>query len=218
MKLRNAIITATLSVLLISALPALAQRVETTTQWIARRGTLAIAYPDGDETSVALIGTSLNPRVRGKADVKRSSGRTRVKLHISNLEHPQSLGSYYTTYVVWAVAPEGQADNLGELPVTSGGEREVEVTTPYQTFGLIFTAEPYGMVKLPSPAIVAENVLRERTKGGITSSEIQYRGDAGSLYVAADFPPDYNTPLSVLGARRSVEIARRAGPLPLANP
>jgi outer membrane protein OmpA-like peptidoglycan-associated protein len=211
MKLTKAFITATLSVLLLSVLPALAQRVETTTQWIANRGTLAIAYRDGDGTSVDMVGTALNPRVRGKAEVKRSAGRTRIKLEISGLEHPQSLGSYYTTYVVWAVAPEGQADNLGELPVTSGRERELEVTTPYQTFGLIVTAEPHGMVKLPSPAIAAENILREHTKGGITSSKIEYRGDAGSLYVASDFPPDYNTPLSILGARRAVEIARRAG-------
>src|SRR5205814_5059761 len=126
---------------------------------------------------------------------------TRIKLQISNLEHPQSLGAYYTTYVVWAVAPEGQADNLGELPMTRAGEREIEVTTPYQTFGLIVTAEPHGLVKLPSPVIVAENILRKETKGGIETSQIEYRGDSGSLYVVSspDTPPvnaDFNTPLS----------------------
>jgi len=71
------------------------------------------------------------------------------------------------------------------------------------------------MVTLPSPVIVAENVLRKGTKGGIETSQIEYRGDSGTIYVVAtpDSPApnaDYNTPLPVLGARRAVMIARRS--------
>jgi outer membrane protein OmpA-like peptidoglycan-associated protein len=179
---------------------------------IAKRATLAIKYPERDGTSVDMMGTAIQPRARGKAEVKRADGRTRIKLHLENLENPQNLGSFYTTYVLWAVAPEGQADNIGELSL-NGNESNIEVTTPNQTFGIIVTAEPHGMVKLPSPAIVAENVLRENTKGGITTSQIDYRGDSGVYYVVRDssLVPDYATPLVVLGARRAVEIARRAG-------
>ena len=186
---------------------------------MVKRATVAIMYPEGDGTSVDMVGTTLNPRVTGKAEVKRTAGRTRIKLEISNLEHPQGLSSYYTTYILWAVAPEGQADNLGELTATGPGKREMEVTTPYQTFGLILTAEPHGMVKLPSPAIVAENILRKNTKGGIAASRIEYRGDPGSLYSdAAATPADYSTPLTVLGARKAVLIARRAGAARYAEP
>jgi len=179
---------------------------------IAKRATLSIKYPEGDGTSVDMIGTAVQPRVRGKADVKRADGRTRIRLELENMENPQNLGAYYTTYVLWAIAPEGQADNIGELSL-DGNKSKIEVTTPNQTFGIIVTAEPHGMVKLPSPAIVAENVLRENTKGGITTSQIDYRGDSGVYYVVRDssMRPDYATPLVVLGARRSVEIARRAG-------
>jgi outer membrane protein OmpA-like peptidoglycan-associated protein len=185
-------------------------------QSFATRGTVAIKYPERETTSVELIGTSLNPRVEGKAEVRRTESRTRIKLKVERLDHPQALGSFYTTYVLWAIAPEGQADNLGELLVLAGGEREIDVTTPYQTFGLILTAEPHGMVRLPSPAIVAENALRKHTKGMITASQIEYRGDAGVFYVIGrgvrdEIVPDYNTPLLVLGARRAVTIARRAG-------
>ncbi len=72
------------------------------------------------------------------------------------------------------------------------------------------------MVSLPSPVIVAENALRKGTKGGIETSQIEYRGDSGKVYLVSvsDTPPlvaDYNTPLPVLGARRAVEIARRTG-------
>ncbi|HEU4390753.1 MAG TPA: OmpA family protein [Blastocatellia bacterium] len=197
---------------LIASSTAYGQRAEL----FAKRGTVAISYPENDGTSVDIVGTALNPRASGKAEVKRSDGRTRVKLDIDNLDNPLGLAGYYTTYVLWAIAPEGQADNLGELPVTLENKREIEFTTPYKTFGLIVTAEPHGLVKLPSPAVVAENILRKNTKGGITSSQIEYRGDPGSLYLSEHGPAspatgiDYSTPLAVLGARRAVEIARRA--------
>lgn len=213
MKLK-ALILSSFFLLPCSAVTTLAQSTETRTVQVvmAKRATLAIKYPERDGTSVDMVGTAIQPRARGKAEVKRQDGRTRIKLEIENIENPQNLGAYYTTYVLWAVAPEGQADNLGELPL-NGNESKIEVTTPNQTFGLILTAEPHGMVKLPSPAIVAENILRDNTKGTITTSQIEYRGDSGIYYVVSDSRviPDYATPLVVLGARRSVEIARRAG-------
>jgi outer membrane protein OmpA-like peptidoglycan-associated protein len=211
MNLTKAIITNSLLFLLVVAPLAQTRSVHPTSQTTAGRATLAIKYPEGDGTSIDMVGTALSPRVRGRAYVKRAAARTRVKLEITNLDHPQSLGSYYTTYLLWAIAPEGQADIMGEIPATVIGH-ELEVTTPYQTFGLIITAEPHAMVKLPSPAIVAENALRKNTKGGLTASRIEYRADTGSLYAVSDGGgPDYNTPLSVLGARRAVDIARRAG-------
>jgi outer membrane protein OmpA-like peptidoglycan-associated protein len=181
---------------------------------IAKRHTLAIRYKDNDDTSINIFGTALNPQTMGKVEVKRKDGRTRLKLKMHNLGHPQSMGPYYTTYILWAIAPEGQADNLAELPIK--GEFEVDVTTAFQTFGLIITAEPHAAVKLPSPVIVAENTLRKGTEGGIEASRIEYSGDSGTLYVissqhAPALSADYNTPLMILGARRAVEIAERAG-------
>ena len=191
------------------------RRVETTGPVvIAKRHTLAVRYKDNDDTSINIVGTTLNPQTFGKVDVKRKDGRTRLKLKVQNLGHPQSLGAYYTTYILWAIAPEGQANNLAELPIRS--EFEIDVTTAFQTFGLIITAEPHSAVKLPSPIIVAENTLRNRTEGGIEASQIEYSGDSGTLYVvsvqnAPALSADYNTPLLILGARRAVEIAHRAG-------
>jgi outer membrane protein OmpA-like peptidoglycan-associated protein len=213
MKLK-ALLFSCLFMMLSAAVPSFGQSTESRTVQVvmAKRATLAIKYPERDGTSVDMIGTAIQPRIRGKAEVKRQDGRTRIRLELENIENPQNLGAYYTTYVLWAVAPEGQADNLGELPL-QGKESKIEVTTTNQTFGLILTAEPHGMVKLPSPAIVAENILRDNTKGIITTSQIEYRGDSGVYYVVSDsrVMPDYATPLVVLGARRSVEIARRAG-------
>src|SRR6185369_8661908 len=173
-----------------------------------------IGYKNDDSTTVNLMGSAIAPRAMGKAEVKHNNGRTRIKLEMTNLGNPQAIGPYYTTFVLWAIAPEGQADNLAELPVKTN--IEIDVTTNFQTFGLIITAEPHSAVKLPSPVIVAENTLRKGTEGGIQTSSIEYSGDPGTFYAAASttepaLNADYNTPLLILGARQAVEIARRAG-------
>jgi outer membrane protein OmpA-like peptidoglycan-associated protein len=183
-------------------------------QWLAvKRQTLAIGYKNNDSTTINMIGSTIAPRAMGKAEVKHQKGRTRIKLEMANLGNPQAIGPYYTTFVLWAIAPEGQADNLAELPIKT--KIDIDVTTNFQTFGLIITAEPHSAVKLPSPVIVAENTLRSGTEGRIQTSRIEYSGDPGTFYavVSTSEPSlnaDYNTPLLILGARRAVEIARRA--------
>jgi outer membrane protein OmpA-like peptidoglycan-associated protein len=205
-----------------------AQRVEVThasqwpSQWVtAKRQILAVKYNENKETAVNMSGTGIAPRVMGKAKVEFKQGRAKVKLEMENLGHPQSLGGFYTTYILWAVAPEGQAENLMELPTQR--KFKVDATTKFQTFGLMVTAEPHSMVELPSSVIVVENTLRGGTEGGIDTSKIEYSGDPGIFY--AIFSPnssasnaDYKTPLMILGARRAVEIARRAGAQKFAAP
>src|SRR5262245_5843661 len=97
-----------------------AQSIEVYTKsqvYVAKRHTLAVKYPVDKTTSVAIIGTALNPRIEGKAEVKNENGRSRVKLEVRNLRYPQELGAYYTTYILWAIAPEGQAERLAEIPI-----------------------------------------------------------------------------------------------------
>lgn len=177
---------------------------------LVNRTTLAVSYPEGKKTSVDMIGAGMSLRSRGKAELERKDGRTRIKVKLENLLNPQSLGGWYTTYVVWAISPEGQADNLGQLRLKNGNEAEFDATTPFQTFGLIVTAEPHPLVKLPGSAMIAENILRKDTKGSVQSSTIEYRYD-GFDYGTTGVSPDFITPLPVLGARRAVDMARKAG-------
>ncbi len=183
-------------------------------QWVAaKRQVLAVKYNENKQTTVTMSGTTIAPRVTGKADVEYKKGRTNVRLEMESFDNPQSLGAFYTCYILWAVAPEGQAESLMELPIQKNFK--IESTTKFQTFGLIITAEPHSRVELPSAVIVAENTLRKETEGQITTSKIEYSGDPGTFY--AIFLPnspstnaDYNTPLMILGARHAVEIAQRA--------
>lgn len=216
MKISKFIITSVLFLMALAGM-SFAQTIEVTntSQWVAaRRQILAVKYIEDKQTAVNMAGTSLVPRASGKADVEFKHGRSRIKLEMENLGHPQSLGGYYTTYILWAVAPEGQAESLVELPINS--KFNVDATTKLQTFGLMITAEPHARVALPSPVIVAENALRRGTEGNVGISQIEYSGDSGSLYVVASpnapaLSADFNTPLLILGARRAVWIAQRAG-------
>lgn len=177
----------------------------------ARRTTFAVTYADGDTTRVDMVGSAAQPGVLGSASVKRRAGRTRVQLRMGALPHPQSLGSFYTTYVLWAVAPEGQAASLAELPHSK--RIGVDVTASFQTFGLIVSAEPHSAVSLPSPLIVAENTPRSDTVGRFHSGTIEYGGAIGALYASADDPGrrDFVTPLLVLGTRHAIDLAKEAG-------
>ena len=80
------------------------------------RQTVAITYPLDETVNVKFRGTTLLPRLKGEAKVRRAGRRgTRVELNINNLTRANELGGIYTTFVLWAVAPDGRVDNLGEI-------------------------------------------------------------------------------------------------------
>src|SRR5262249_3727355 len=177
-----------------------------------KRTTLAVRYVENKKTAVDLTGTSLAPRVLGKVDVEYKRNDARIKLKVQNLDSPQTFGPFYTTFVVWAITPEGQAENLNELP--SGYAAEIHAQSTAQTFGVIITAEPHSAVKTPSQKVVAETTLPKTTTPGVQTTQVEYRADKGNLYETRDdssLKADYTTPRLVLGARRSMDIARRAG-------
>jgi outer membrane protein OmpA-like peptidoglycan-associated protein len=177
-------------------------------QATAARSTLALTYREGQGSTVLIDGRGALSGQLGRADVKRNSGRTRVKLKLDSLPNPQTLGPLYTTYVLWAVAPEGRAENLAELPHSRSFD--VEATTSFASFGLIVTAEPYAGVGLPGPRLVGENVPGPDTEGRVQSGRIDYE-PAVERPIDEALRADLSTPLLVLGARRAVQMAEAAG-------
>src|SRR4051794_21494818 len=142
---------------LLAASIALAQDVE--------RKTVAITYPLDETVTVKFRGTTRLPRLTGEAKVRRAGRRgTRVELSVENLPRASELGGVYTTYVLWAISPEGRIDNLGDIK-RSGSfivNSKLDVTTPLQTFALILTAEPHFLVRGPSRMVVLENLPPQR--------------------------------------------------------
>ncbi len=175
---------------------------------VERHSTVALSFRDGDSTRLDIIGVTPRSGRIGTAEVKRHEGRTRIKLEIDkSLKNPQSLGSAYTAYVLWAVAPEGRAENLAELPVSR--DFDLDATTSLDTFGLIVTAEPYVAVSRPGPLLVAQSGVREDTRAAVRAATVEYVVTPEPA--RAPSHSDLKTPLLLLGARRSVEIAKVAG-------
>lgn len=185
------------------------------------RRTTAITYPLDESVSVQFRGTTRFPRMKGAAKVKRSTrSGTRIELEVDNMPRPFELGAGYATYVLWAISPTGQADNLGEIK-RSGLffiNSRMTVTTPLQTFALIITAEPHFLVSRPSQTIMLENLFPVASNGkpiGTTPS-ITYFGNASDYFRDSRTPEiaetDYaKTPPAILQAKQAVALARFYG-------
>src|SRR6478672_12647077 len=129
------------------------------------RKTVAITYPLDETVTVKFRGTTLLPRLKGEAKVRRAGRRgTRVELSIDDLPRASELGGIYTTYILWAIAPDGRVDNLGEIKRSGSSfiNSKLDVTTPLQTFALIVTAEPHFLMTVPSRMVVMENLPPQR--------------------------------------------------------
>jgi outer membrane protein OmpA-like peptidoglycan-associated protein len=185
------------------------------------RQTTAITYPLDQVVYTQFRGTTRFPRMKGEAKVKRTSRNgTEIELTVSKMPRPFELGAGYATYVLWAVSPDGQIDNLGEIKRRGFFEfdSKISVTSPLQTFALIITAEPHFLVRRPSQAIMLEN-LSPYTKSGAsiaTERAVQYFGNSSDFFRDARTPEiaelDYSkTPSTILQAKQAIALARFAG-------
>jgi outer membrane protein OmpA-like peptidoglycan-associated protein len=173
----------------------------------------AVTYRANTSTQIDFRGTPLVPRAEGKARVEAKSGRVEIKAEFDNLEPASTFGRAYLTYVLWAISPEGQANNLGEL-LLDGRKSQLNATTKLQSFGMIVTAEPYFAVTLPSDAVVIENIARKDTKGAITEVDAKYDLLQRGRYEQVNLEPyavDDKTPLALHEARNAVRIAEAQG-------
>jgi outer membrane protein OmpA-like peptidoglycan-associated protein len=186
---------------------------------VVSRTTRAVNYRHrGGSTTVDIKGTSLMPEAKGKAKVDSKAGRLQINVDLSRLEPASKFGPQYLTYVLWAITPEGRANNLGEIVPDEYGKSSVDVTTDLQAFGLIVTAEPYFSVTRPSNEVVAENIIRQETKGFEEAIDAKFDMLEGGQYTidmpAQQLPSitaDPKTPLTLLEARNAVAIAKAAG-------
>lgn len=194
--------------------------VSVVAQQDVERKTVAITYPLDETVTVKFRGTTLLPRLKGEAKVKRAGRRgTRVELNIDDLPRASELGGIYTTYILWAISPEGHVDNLGEIKRSGSSfvDSKLDVTTPLQTFALILTAEPHFLMKVPSRMVVMENLPPQRPNGStVETVDVRYIGNSSDYFRNVQVPEiadrDYReTPVSLLGARQAVNLAKYAG-------
>ena len=169
-------------------------------------------------THVGFVGTNLMPGARGEAKVNSLTGKSEISVHFEGLTPANGFGSEYLTYVLWAISADGRPQNLGELEL-AGNKASLDVTTSFQAFGMIVTAEPYYAVSQPSDVIVLQNVFTDKTNGVLQQVNVHYQLLPRGLYAATsgsktvEFPitDREHTPLALFEAYNAQRIAESVG-------
>ena len=178
-------------------------------------------------TDIDLKGTVLLPKAEGRATVEVKNGYTKIDFNLKKLEPPTIFGMEFLTYVLWAITPDGKAINLGEVIPNGSLKASMQVTSPYSTFGLLITAEPYFSVPYPSDVIVVESAVRPDTIGRVeeveAKAELLPRGQytlniqASKLASASmkNLPSvsmeEYEATTKLYQARNAIQIAQADG-------
>ena len=184
---------------------------------VVSRTTRAVKYEHrSGPTKIGFRGTDLMPAVTGEAKIESERGTMKIGLELGSLDKPASFGTEYLTYVLWAISPEGQPANLGEVLVGSNHRTKLTVTTDLQAFALIVTAEPYYAVRRPSNVVIAENEIRPDTVGTSEPVDAKYEliDRGGYIPTGYHFDPvvlNSKLPLEFFEARNAVRIAKSAG-------
>jgi hypothetical protein len=177
---------------------------------------LSYGYQAG-ATDVRLQGTHRAPNARIRLKIGSRPGFVELDINrglISGLEPAQVFGKDFLTYVLWAVSVDGRAANLGEITFDGPNPVSINVTTPYQTFWLMVTAEPDYAVADPSPVVVLYSVGQSGTDA--TPEKRALRIDGGlsyythySSYDTSKGKPE-TAPNELLQARKALELASKA--------
>jgi hypothetical protein len=220
---RRWVVAAALALLAFAPATAAERRVSERT---AQLRVIELHEPDGQilsyrhlagSTEVFMRGTALAPDAHVKMKIGSRPGLVELDINrgqITGLKPAHRLGRDFLTYVLWAVSVDGKASNLGEITFEGDNPISVNVTTPYQTFWLMVTAEPNYAVVDPSPQIVLYSVKQANVTDNralpITSDLFffthysTYESTPGELS---------NVPNQLLQARKAVELASKSGVL-----
>src|SRR5881394_4670468 len=165
-------------------------------------------YHAGRKSELLLRPTPIIATGEGSVRVKYESGNAQLSVEVKDLPAPTALGPY-TTYVLWALTPDGRAANEGVLVGTGGGSGAVETTYGASQFALIVTAEPHFAVSAPSTMIVLYNVA-DKVKG--QESKVTTLTERSEYSKLTPIKVDAKTnPAELVEARYAVAIAAAAG-------
>jgi outer membrane protein OmpA-like peptidoglycan-associated protein len=170
-------------------------------------------------TTIGFEGTPLLANAKGDAKVTSERGGITIEAKFQGLTPANGFGREYLTYVLWAISPDGRAQNLGEV-LPAGTKNNIRVTTAFQSFGLIVTAEPYFSVSEPGDVVVLQNVIhQDKTAGVLEKVNANYfllpRGTyaetAGSKSVSNPITRNEHSPLELYEADNALRIAQDSG-------
>jgi outer membrane protein OmpA-like peptidoglycan-associated protein len=181
-----------------------------------------VNYLENKKSHVKFLATSSFATALGAAEIEVNDRHmATIKAGFKNLQSVFDLGGRYSTYVLWMVGDDGSARPLGELETDAKqkqSDSEFRTEVPISgSFGLLVTAEPYGLVRLPSRtvALVASSPLGSNA-GSSASRKVEcllsdndYSGDRDQLKKKDEQKYRRQIP-KVLGAQYAILVAREA--------
>ncbi len=187
---------------------------------VKERAGQILSYRYGSSSAeVRMRGTKLAPEARIKLKVGSRPGFTEIDINrgdVTGLKPAHQFGKDFLTYVLWAVSVDGKASNLGEVTFDGAQPISINVTTPYQTFWLMLTAEPDYAVVDPSPQVILYSF--SANQGGREPSGDRALTIKGELfffthYMTYDSSPGNleRAPNELLQARKALELASKSG-------
>ncbi|MEO6922219.1 MAG: OmpA family protein [Bryocella sp.] len=150
------------------------------------------------DTKIEFRGTNLLPGASGEARVESVTGKTKVSARFRGLTPANGFGHEYLTYVIWAISVDGRPQNMGELEL-SGNKANLDFTVPFQSFGMIVTAEPYYSVSTPSDVVVLQNYFTDQTQGILKTVNVHYSLLPKGLYAPTSGADTVPNPISDRG-------------------
>lgn len=161
--IRTASRSLTLAAVLLSALPLAA--ADTTLS--------VIQFPERSGIDLKMAATVRVAPAEAEAEVKFKDGQASVEVEYKKLPPAILFGGDVTSYVVWAVSRDGNAENLGELIVLDSSGKG-NYRTGQKEFALMITAEPYNLVLRPSDLLCFTSIAPPPKK--VKSTPITYSG------------------------------------------
>ena len=148
-------------------------------------------------------------------------GVATIRTEFKGMKSVFTIGGRYSTYVIWAVLDDGSAQPLGELthnarPLESDGQFNTEVTLT-GNFGLLVSAEPHGLVTVPStvvlvagPPIGDKGTLAKSKKVQCFLSDVDHSGAKYTGKKKEEEKYRRQEPM-VFGAEYAIQMAIEAG-------
>ena len=137
-------------------------------------------YREHKKSELIFRATPVISTGEGGADIQYESGNAQIAAQVKHLPPPGLLGPY-TTYVLWALTPDGRAVNQGVVGGYEGGEGKIDTEYGAPQFALIVTAEPHFAVSAPSSMIALYNVAEDLEGTESKISTLTERSDYSKL-------------------------------------
>ena len=108
-----------------------------------------------DGQRISLRPSESTPGAQGHVKVVETDDKNNeLAIEVSHLPPANRLDPQKSKYMVWIDPGDGRTIPLGQLELDKNQSAEATLTTPFETFELIVTAEPPGAPDQPSDAVV----------------------------------------------------------------